>query len=265
MWAWLLMRRDLWKRNEEEWGQAHRKPTTVMSGVNREKMYASITPSTVAGINKRTLAKAPEPEPGVSYSGHSLRAGGATQAILNGVPIAIVCKYGGWREVSTVLKAYIQNLKVDMSTLLQGAGGDISSEASVADEVLVEKLRALDQQRDQPRHMEAEKWTQQFESYDDKADKKAAEEMIPPELRGEVMEDEEEEAEEEDRAQATRAMRDLDKEVEGARPRDEFDETDYSKVSAQEFQAEWERQTLSRLQVPDGKRRRPRRSYAGQA
>lgn len=42
------------------------------------------------------------------YSAHSLRAGGATIADMNGAPIATICKLGRWKENSPVVLGYIR-------------------------------------------------------------------------------------------------------------------------------------------------------------
>jgi integrase len=47
---------------------------------------------------------------GEGYSAHSLRAGAATIAYMNGAPISTICKLGRWKENSPVVLGYIRSV-----------------------------------------------------------------------------------------------------------------------------------------------------------
>lgn len=68
-----------------------------------------LTPQSVNLIVRR-LAKAAKLDNADSYTAHSLRAGAATVAYMNGAPISTICDIGRWKPGSPVVLGYIRSV-----------------------------------------------------------------------------------------------------------------------------------------------------------
>jgi integrase len=64
-------------------------------------------------------AHLPQPE---SYSAHSLRAGGATEAYRAGVPVTTICDHGRWKRGSPVVLGYIRAVDRWKDNAMLGVG-----------------------------------------------------------------------------------------------------------------------------------------------
>lgn len=69
--------------------------------------YGSITPAAVNGIVRRAARRAGLPG-WERYSAHSLRAGFATQAAMDGIPMPLWARHGRWDEKSPVPHGYVR-------------------------------------------------------------------------------------------------------------------------------------------------------------
>jgi integrase len=71
-------------------------------------------------VHRRALlAGLPKPE---GYTGHSLRAGGATAAYVAGAPVSEIAKHGRWQENSPVVLGYIRAVDDWRNNPMKGVG-----------------------------------------------------------------------------------------------------------------------------------------------
>ena len=94
-----------WKKHlpEDEPGAA-----PLLRAVDRHgRIGARLSGAAVSGIVRRNAERAGLPDPG-SYSGHSLRAGGATESYKGGSAPNAIAKHGRWAENSPVVLGYIR-------------------------------------------------------------------------------------------------------------------------------------------------------------
>lgn len=74
---------------------------------DRPYRHGRITPDNINGVIKRAARRAGLPNAS-QYSAHSLRAGFATQASNDGIPMSIWARHGRWKETSPVPAKYVR-------------------------------------------------------------------------------------------------------------------------------------------------------------
>lgn len=80
-----------------------------------------LTGQSVGKIVHRRAVLAHLPDPS-SYSGHSLRSGGATSAYLAGAPVSEIARHGRWSENSPVVLGYIRAVDKWKNNPMKGIG-----------------------------------------------------------------------------------------------------------------------------------------------
>ncbi len=251
-WMWMVLRQVVWNGDEDD-GSI---PVTLVTGTSKSHARKSVKAATVGALNKRALMNIEQDESDRPFSGHSLRAGGATQAVLNGVPLPIVCKYGGWSEVSTVVKAYLQHVTVDFTAGLQRAQGQVSDTVNLQDgEELVRRVQNMNMpETDTVPVVDPARWEQELQEYDPQDDEVGLTQLVPDDEDDEP----DSEEEEEERDTADRALEALESELVEER----VDGETGLLMSTAEFAASWDEQTQRRFSVPDGAKRTRKKSYA---
>lgn len=82
---------------------------------------ARMTGQSIAAIIRRAADRAGLPNPD-SYKGHSLRAGAATSAAANGVPVSAISTQGRWSEKSTAVQGYFRAVDRWKNNPMKGIG-----------------------------------------------------------------------------------------------------------------------------------------------
>lgn len=82
---------------------------------------ARLTGQSIQAIVRRAAERAGLPNPD-SYKGHSLRAGAATSAAANGVPLSAISGQGRWSEKSTAVQGYFRAVDRWKNNPMKGIG-----------------------------------------------------------------------------------------------------------------------------------------------
>ena len=85
------------------------------------RVSSRLTGKSVSGIVHRHAVLAGLPDPG-TYTGHSLRSGGATSAYLAGAPVSEIARHGRWAENSPVVLGYIRAVDKWKNNPMKGIG-----------------------------------------------------------------------------------------------------------------------------------------------
>lgn len=88
---------------------------------NRLYRHGSLSADAIHDLVRRAAQRAGLPNAG-SYSGHSLRAGFATQAAMDGIPQSIWARHGRWNPTSPIPAKYVRNVDRKQNNPLRKMG-----------------------------------------------------------------------------------------------------------------------------------------------